>query len=140
LKPLTRVASGGELSRVLLALKGLLSRKGEAETLIFDEVDAGIGGRAAELVGIQLNKLSRRHQVICITHLPQIACYGAWHYVVKKQAEGNETHSSIRMLTESERSEELARMLGGVSISPKAREHAKELLQRGRKGEGAIPA
>jgi DNA repair protein RecN (Recombination protein N) len=130
LKPLTRVASGGELSRVLLALKGLLSRKGEAETLIFDEVDAGIGGRAAELVGIQLNKLSQRHQVICITHLPQIACYGAWHYVVKKQAEGNETHSSIRMLTESERSEELARMLGGVSISPKAREHAKELLQR----------
>ncbi|MDR3557849.1 MAG: DNA repair protein RecN [Syntrophobacteraceae bacterium] len=140
LKPLTRVASGGELSRVLLALKGLLSRKGEAETLIFDEVDAGIGGRAAELVGIQLNKLSLRHQVICITHLPQIACYGEWHYVVKKQAEGNQTHSSIRMLTEAERSEELARMLGGVSISPKAREHAKELLQRGRKGEGANPA
>lgn len=133
LKPLARVASGGELSRVLLALKGLLGRKGEAETLIFDEVDAGIGGRAAELVGIQLHKLSLRHQVICITHLPQIACYGKWHYVVKKQAEGNETHSSIRMLSESERPEELARMLGGVSISPKAREHAKELLQRGRK-------
>ena len=130
LKPLAKVASGGELSRVLLALKGLLSRKGEAETLIFDEVDAGIGGRAAELVGIQLSKLSLRHQVICITHLPQIACYGKWHYVVKKQAEGDETHSSIRMLTESERPEELARMLGGVSISSKAREHALELLQR----------
>lgn len=129
-KPLARVASGGELSRVLLAIKGLLSRKGEAETLIFDEVDAGIGGRAAELVGIQLSKLALRHQVICITHLPQIACYGKYHYVVQKQAEGNQTHSSIRMLTESERSEELARMLGGLSISGKAREHAKELLQR----------
>ena len=133
LKPLAKVASGGELSRVLLALKSLLGGKGEAETLIFDEVDAGIGGRVAELVGIQLNKLSLRHQVICITHLPQIACYGKHHYVVQKQAEGNETHSSIRMMTESERTEELARMLGGVSISPKAREHAKELLQRGRK-------
>ncbi|MDR3569925.1 MAG: DNA repair protein RecN [Syntrophobacteraceae bacterium] len=133
LKPLARVASGGELSRVLLALKSLLGRKGEAETLIFDEVDAGIGGRVAELVAIQLSKLSLRHQVICITHLPQIACYGKHHYVVQKQAQGDQTHSSIRMLAESERTEELARMLGGVSISAKAREHAKELLQRGRK-------
>jgi len=130
LKPLVRVASGGELSRILLALKSLLGRKEEAETLIFDEVDAGIGGRAAELVGVQLNKLSERHQVICITHLPQIACYGKWHYLVKKQAEGNETSTTIRMLTESERSEELARMLGGISISEKVREHAKELLER----------
>ncbi len=130
LKPLVRVASGGELSRILLALKSLLGRKEEAETLIFDEVDAGIGGRAAELVGVQLNKLSERHQVICITHLPQIACYGKWHYRVIKQAEGNETSTTIRMLTESERSEELARMLGGISISEKVREHAKELMKR----------
>jgi len=130
LKPLVRVASGGELSRILLALKSLLGRKEEAETLIFDEVDAGIGGRAAELVGVQLNKLSERHQVICITHLPQIACYGKWHYQVSKQAEGNETSTTIRMLTESERPEELARMLGGISISEKVREHAKELMNR----------
>ena len=130
LKPLVRVASGGELSRILLALKSLLGRKEEAETLIFDEVDAGIGGRAAELVGVQLNKLSERHQVICITHLPQIACYGKWHYQVSKQAEGNETSTTIRMLTESERQEELARMLGGISISEKVREHAKELMNR----------
>ena len=135
LKPLVRVASGGELSRILLALKSLLGRKEEAETLIFDEVDAGIGGRAAELVGVQLNKLSERHQVICITHLPQIACYGKWHYLVKKQAEANETSTTIRMLTESERSEELARMLGGISISEKVREHAKELLERSLVGE-----
>ena len=132
LKPLVRIASGGELSRILLALKGLLGTKEEAETLIFDEVDAGIGGRTAELVGIQLNMLSERHQVICITHLPQIACYGKWHYLVKKQAEGNETATTISMLTQSERSNELARMLGGISISDRVREHAEELLRHGR--------
>lgn len=130
LKPLARIASGGELSRILLAFKGLVGRKEETETLIFDEVDTGIGGRTAELVGVQLQKLSERHQVICITHLPQIACYGRWHYLVKKQAGGNETETTIRMLTGQERSEELARMLGGISISDKVREHAKELLER----------
>lgn len=130
LKPLARVASGGELSRILLSLKSLLSRKGEAETLIFDEVDAGIGGRTAELVGLQLKKLAARHQVICITHLPQIACHGRWHYLVKKEAADRETSTSIRMLSEPERTEELARMLGGISISEKVREHARELLQR----------
>ncbi len=130
LKQLVKVASGGELSRILLALKSLVGRKEEAETLIFDEVDAGIGGRTAELVGLQLKKLSERHQVICITHLPQIACYGKWHYLVKKEAGGNETATTIRMLTELERTEELARMLGGISISRNVREHAKELLQR----------
>jgi len=130
LKPLAKVASGGELSRLLLALKTLASRKEEAETLVFDEVDAGIGGRTAELVGVQLKKLSERHQVVCITHLPQIACYGKWHYLVTKQSGGNETSTTIRMLTETERSEELARMLGGISISQKVREHARELLER----------
>ena len=130
LKPLVKVASGGELSRLLLALKTLASRKDEAETLIFDEVDAGIGGRTAELVGVQLKKLSERHQVVCITHLPQIACYGKWHFLVKKQAGDNETATTIRMLTDQERSEELARMLGGISISERVREHAKELLER----------
>lgn len=130
LKQLVKVASGGELSRILLALKSLVGRKEEAETLIFDEVDAGIGGRTAELVGVQLKRLSERHQVICITHLPQIACYGKWHYLVKKEAAGNETATTIRMLTELERSEELARMLGGISISRNVREHARELLQR----------
>lgn len=130
LKPLAKIASGGELSRILLALKSLLSRKGEAETLIFDEVDAGIGGRTADLVGLQIKNLAARHQVICITHLPQIACYGKWHYLVRKEASGEETVTGIRMLSDAERSEELARMLGGVSISQKAREHAKELLDR----------
>lgn len=130
LKPLAKVASGGELSRILLALKSLLSRKGETETLIFDEVDAGIGGRTAELVGLQLQRLAVRHQVICITHLPQIACYARWHYLVRKVAAGEETATGIRMLSDEERAEELARMLGGISISETVRDHARELLEK----------
>lgn len=132
LKPLNKVASGGELSRILLALKSLLSRRGEAETLLFDEVDAGIGGRTAELVGIQLKDLAEMHQVVCITHLPQIACYGDVHYQVSKTTSGDETVSSVRLLSETERVEELARMLGGISISEKTREHARELLLKRR--------
>lgn len=130
LKPLVKTASGGELSRILLALKSLLSVKGEAETLIFDEVDAGIGGRTAELVGLQLKRLADRNQVICITHLPQIACYGEHHYQVAKQMTGEETVTQIHPLSREERVEELARMLGGIRISAKTRAHARELLQR----------
>lgn len=133
LKPLARVASGGELSRILLALKSILSRKGEAETLVFDEVDTGIGGRTAELVGLQLMRLAEKHQVICITHLPQIACYGEHHYKVAKEASGEETTASIRILSSENRVEELARMLGGISITDNAIAHAKELLQLARK-------
>lgn len=129
LKPLSRIASGGELSRILLALKSLLSRSGEAETLIFDEVDTGIGGRTAELVGLQLERLSRKHQVICITHLPQIACYAEHHYKVAKQVREGETSTDIRLLSSHERVEELARMLGGISISDTTRAHAQELLR-----------
>jgi DNA repair protein RecN (Recombination protein N) len=134
LKPLAKVASGGELSRILLAVKSILSRKGEAETLIFDEVDAGIGGRTAELVGVQLKRLADKHQVICITHLPQIACYGEHHFRVAKDTNGEETVTNIHLMSPSERMEELARMLGGISISEKARDHARELLQKVRKG------
>jgi DNA repair protein RecN (Recombination protein N) len=140
LKPLVRIASGGELSRILLALKSLLSRKGEAETLIFDEVDAGIGGRTAELVGLQLKRLADKHQVICITHLPQIACYGEHHYKVAKEMTGEETVTNICMLSSKDRVEELARMLGGISISEKTRAHARELLQRAQKGLQDAPA
>ncbi len=130
LKPLSKVASGGELSRILLALKSLLSRRGEAETLIFDEVDAGIGGRTAELVGRQLKLLAEKQQVICITHLPQIACYGDHHYRVTKQAHGKETLTEIELLSHEARIEELARMLGGIAISDKTRAQAIEFLQR----------
>lgn len=131
LKPLSRVASGGELSRILLALKSLLGRQGEAETLIFDEVDAGIGGRTAELVGLQLKRLASRQQVICITHLPQIACYGEHHYRVAKETVGEETFTRIRLLGREERVDELSRMLGGIAVSDTTRAHAEEMLRRG---------
>jgi DNA repair protein RecN (Recombination protein N) len=130
LKPLARIASGGELSRILLALKSLLSVQGQAETLIFDEVDAGIGGRTAELVGRQLQRLARHHQVLCITHLPQIACYGQQHLRVAKAVEGDTTHTGISPLSPAQRVEELARMLGGVVISEKTRAHAREWLEK----------
>ncbi len=139
LKPLARVASGGELSRILLAIKSLLSRSGEAETLIFDEVDTGIGGRTAELVGLQLKKLSQKHQVVCITHLPTIASYGAHHYKVTKELKGEETLTRIHSLSRRERVEELARMLGGISISEKTRAHAVELLERGQDAKASEP-
>lgn len=137
LKPLARIASGGELSRILLALKSLLSRQGEAETLIFDEVDTGIGGRTAELVGLQLQRLADKHQVICITHLPQIARYGTTHYKVAKETGAEMTQSRIRVLSPEERVEEMARMLGGISISETTREHARELLLTAQHTPGA---
>jgi DNA repair protein RecN (Recombination protein N) len=133
LKPLAKVASGGELSRILLAMKSLLGRKGEAETMIFDEVDAGIGGRIAELVGLQLKRLAGRHQVVCITHLPQIACYGVHHYRVAKESRDNQTFTQIRLLSREERIDELSRMLGGIDISDTTRAHAEEILGRGEK-------
>ena len=132
LKPLARIASGGELSRILLALKGILSSQDDAETLIFDEVDAGIGGRTAELVGVQLKRLAERQQVICITHLPQIACYGNHHFKVVKEAGAEATHTTIRRLSQEERVEELSRMLGGITISEKTRAHAREMLRGAR--------
>ncbi len=134
LKPLAKVASGGELSRILLALKSLLGRKGEAETLVFDEVDAGIGGRIAELVGLQLKRLAGRQQVICITHLPQIACYGEHHYRVAKESRDEQTFTQIRLLSREERIDELSRMLGGIAISDTTRAHAEEILRRGEEG------
>jgi len=129
LKPLARIASGGELSRILLALKGILSHQDDAESLIFDEVDAGIGGRTAELVGLQLKRLAKRQQVICITHLPQIACYGDHHFKVAKESGSNTTQTTIQLLDRDERVEELSRMLGGITISEKTRDHAREMLR-----------
>ncbi|MBW1981386.1 MAG: DNA repair protein RecN [Deltaproteobacteria bacterium] len=133
LRPLARVASGGELSRVVLALKELQAREGSQETLIFDEVDAGIGGRTAELVGRRLKALSKSYQVICITHLPQIAAYGDHHYVVRKEARQGRTTTSIARVTNEERLAEIARMLGGVKVSEKTRAHAREMLEQARR-------
>jgi DNA repair protein RecN (Recombination protein N) len=139
-RPMAKIASGGELSRIVLALKELLARKTAQETLIFDEVDSGIGGRTADRVGRSLNGLSRLHQVVCITHLPQIACYGDRHYVVRKNTFKGRTITAMEELTGPDRLEEIARMLGGEKISAKTRAHAKEMLSRAQRAAGRFKA
>jgi len=127
-KPLRNVASGGELSRIMLAFKKVLAATGSVGTIVFDEVDSGIGGATAEIVGRKLQEVARSHQVICITHLPQIACRGERHYRVAKDVVENRTNTSVSVLSDLERVEEIARMLGGVEMTEKTREHAREML------------
>ncbi|HEV8716146.1 MAG TPA: DNA repair protein RecN [Candidatus Binatia bacterium] len=134
LLPLAQVASGGELSRLMLALKALSAAVGEAPTLIFDEVDAGIGGAVAEVVGRRLRALARQRQVLCITHLPQIAAFADHAYTVVKTTTKGRTVSSAKRLTQSEQLQELARMLGGVEITAEAKRHAREMLEGARRG------
>jgi DNA repair protein RecN (Recombination protein N) len=134
LLPLVQVASGGELSRLMLALKALSAAIGEAPTLIFDEVDAGIGGAVAEVVGRRLKALARQRQVLCITHLPQIAAFADHAYTVAKRTAKGRTVSSAKQLTYNEQLQELARMLGGVEISAEAKRHAREMLEVARRG------
>jgi DNA repair protein RecN (Recombination protein N) len=131
LRPLSKTASGGELSRIMLALKTILAKKASVETVVFDEVDAGIGGRTAEVVGEKLASLARYHQILCITHLPQIASKGSTHYKVMKRVAGGRTTTIIAELDQEERVEELARLLGGKKISSKALDHARELVESG---------
>jgi len=128
-RPLAKIASGGELSRIVLALKAVLSTTQSLETLIFDEVDAGIGGATSEKVGIKLKELGEKHQVICITHLAQIAKYGANQFRISKQVVNGRTCTTILPLeTRKERVEEIARMIGGQEITPATLTHAEELL------------
>ncbi|MBI3245370.1 MAG: DNA repair protein RecN [Deltaproteobacteria bacterium] len=134
LLPLAQVASGGELSRLMLALKALSAAVGDAPTLIFDEVDAGVGGAVAEAVGRRLKALSHNRQVLCITHVPQIAAFADHAYTVEKRLLKNRTVSSARQLTAEEQLQELARMLSGVEISAEAKRHAQEMLERARRG------
>lgn len=128
LKPLRKIASGGELSRIMLAIKKVIGGE-EEKALIFDEVDAGIGGRIADMVGKRLKDLSRQHQVLCITHLPQIAAYGDRHFIVEKKVVSGRTLTAIRELNPDERVEELARMLGGAIITDITIKRAREMLQ-----------
>jgi DNA repair protein RecN (Recombination protein N) len=130
--PLARIASGGELSRVMLALKRLEAQRRGVATMIFDEVDAGIGGEVAQVVGRKLKQLARYHQVLCVTHLAQIAAFAEHHFQVEKAELRGATRSRVRMLAEEERAEEIARMLGGASVSEKFRRAARELLERAR--------
>ena len=128
LRPLSRIASGGELSRIMLALKTILARRASVETIIFDEVDSGIGGATAEVVGEKLQSLAQYHQILCITHLPQIASKGTSHFLVKKQVVKRRTQTVISKLNTEERLMEIARLLGGRTISKKTVAHAKEML------------
>ena len=126
--PMAKVASGGELSRVMLALKTVLAQGDRVPVLIFDEVDAGVGGAVAEVVGRRLRALGSLHQVFCITHLPQVASQGDHHYVVEKARKERRTVVRVKRLDGAERREEIARMLGGVKITKAAREAAGEMI------------
>jgi DNA repair protein RecN (Recombination protein N) len=130
LRPLARIASGGELSRIMLALQSVVHAGSRGVTMIFDEVDAGIGGRVAEVVGRKLKAASARQQVLCVTHLPQIAALADHHLAVRKQTEGDRTVTLVECLSPAERSEEIARMLGGEVVTDTARRHAGEMLKR----------
>jgi DNA repair protein RecN (Recombination protein N) len=128
LRSLTKVASGGELSRIGLAIQVIASRAGPAPTLIFDEVDVGIGGRVAEIVGRMLKQLGTERQVLCVTHLPQVAAQADWQWAVGKHEENGITTSRIEVLDHAARIEEIARMLGGERITETTRKHAQEML------------
>jgi DNA repair protein RecN (Recombination protein N) len=127
-KQLSKVASGGELARISLAISVITSEASQIPTLIFDEVDSGIGGAVAETVGKRLKELGQAHQVLCVTHLPQVAAEGHQHWKVAKQSQDNVTISSMQILSRQERVEEIARMLGGAEITDTTRRHARELL------------
>ncbi len=132
-KPLAKIASGGELSRIMLAMKRILAKVGGRQVLIFDEVDSGIGGAMAEVVGKKLKELSRHHQVICVTHLPQIACFGDQHHSVRKEVKSGRTITSVDRLEKEAIVDEIARMLGGVKVTEKTKAHALEMLENARK-------
>lgn len=129
LKPLSRIASGGELSRIMLGIKSVLAEKDEIETLIFDEIDVGISGRTAQKVSEQLSSIARHHQVICITHLAQIAAMADAHFSIEKKTDGMTTQTVIKELNASEMIEELSRILGGAEITERVRDSAKEMKE-----------
>ncbi len=135
LHPLEQIASGGELSRVMLALKASVesgaAKKGNSaqRTLVFDEIDTGIGGRAAEAVGKKLKELSRAHQVICVTHLPQIATFADHHYLIEKKQAAGRTKTTVRLITGDERTEEIARMLSGAKLTDTSLKHAEQMIK-----------
>lgn len=130
MRPLRNIASSGEISRVMLANKAVLARHDRIPILVFDEIDANIGGETGGAVGRKLATVSEHHQILCITHLPQVAMYGAHHFAVRKQVEGKRTRTDVVMLEEEARVEEIARMLGGRSMTRSTLTHAREMLER----------
>jgi DNA repair protein RecN (Recombination protein N) len=145
LKPLAEIASGGELSRVMLALKvsveeaatkavgGARRKNPVPRTLVFDEIDIGIGGRAADAVGQKLKELSQAQQVLCVTHLPQIAAFANQHFLVEKQERQGKTKTSVRLLSDKDRTEEVARMISGAKLTETSLRHAEQLISASRK-------
>jgi len=131
-QPLRKIASGGEMSRIMLALKGILAQSDRVSVLVFDEIDANVGGRLGSIIGNKLRALADHHQVLCITHLPQIASYADRHLTVRKQVVGDQTRTSVRTMEGAERLEELAEMIGGQRITDTTRAQAKELLETAR--------
>jgi DNA repair protein RecN (Recombination protein N) len=129
LRPLIKVASGGEISRIMLALKSVIARKGHVPTLVFDEIDNGVSGRIARAVGNRLKELSACHQVLCITHLPQIASLGEHHWFVEKQTRDGRTVTRFRKLAGEERATEIAKLLAGEKITEIHIDNARQLLQ-----------
>ena len=127
--PLAKIASGGELSRIMLGIKSVLADKDAIETLIFDEIDSGISGRTAQKVAERLAVIAKNHQVICITHLPQIAAMADSHYLIEKQSDGAKTATNVVLLSEDASTEEMARMLGGVTITDSVLQNAKEMRE-----------
>ncbi|MBZ5553064.1 MAG: DNA repair protein RecN [Acidobacteriia bacterium] len=132
LKPLARIASGGEISRLMLALKTITHAGSRIKTLVFDEVDAGIGGRTAEVLGRKLKSLAQKNQILCVTHLPQIASFADHHYFIEKVELGGRTVTRVEHLGEDDRINELARMLSGARITDAVKKHARELLKQSR--------
>ena len=129
LKPIQKIASGGELARIMLALKNVLAENDDVTTLVFDEVDTGVSGRAAQKVAEKLYQVARSKQVLCVTHLPQLAAMGDVHFSVEKRETDGRTYTAVERLDESRRREELARLTGGASITPTMLEGAGELLK-----------
>ncbi len=127
-KPLARIASGGELSRIMLAMKSVTS-VGRVPTLVFDEIDTGVGGAMAQVVGLKLKEVSKRHQVLCITHLPQIAAFADRHYSVTKRSSSGKTVTSVKELNGREKIDEISSLLGGMKVTDVTRRHATELIE-----------
>jgi DNA repair protein RecN (Recombination protein N) len=138
-RPLRRIASGGELSRVMLALKGILAQADRVSVLVFDEIDANVGGRMGTVIGEKLRALSRVHQVLCITHLPQIAAFADRHLTIRKATAGGETVTSVAVMEGEARVRELAEMTSGKAVTETALAQARELLEAGRSVVGVAP-
>jgi DNA repair protein RecN (Recombination protein N) len=139
-QPLRKIASGGELSRIMLALKGILAQSDRISVLVFDEIDANVGGRLGSTIGNKLRQLAGHHQVLCITHLPQIASYADRHFTVRKQVIDGQTATTVRIMSGAEQVQELAEMIGGQRITDTTRAQAKELLDSANSEFSPIPS